>query len=61
MLGNTEDGFIRLQVELIQSQFLYILSDVIVKKQRLVLSKGEEDVAAIIPSDEFRTLAVVEV
>ncbi len=56
MLESTEDGFVRLQIELIQPQFLSILSDVIVKKQRLVLAKGEKDLAAIIPSDEFERL-----
>ncbi|MDP5016393.1 type II toxin-antitoxin system Phd/YefM family antitoxin [Anabaena sp. UHCC 0187] len=56
MLESTEDGFVRLQIELIQPQFLSILSDVISKKQRLVLAKGEKDLAAIIPSDEFERL-----
>ncbi|MTJ07743.1 MULTISPECIES: type II toxin-antitoxin system Phd/YefM family antitoxin [unclassified Anabaena] len=56
MLKSQEDGFIRLQIDVIQSKISLIISEVILEKQRLVLAKWGKDVAAIIPDDEFERL-----
>jgi hypothetical protein len=53
MLKSKVEGFIRLQTELVESKLLLIVSDVMLDKQRLVLLKGEKEVAAMIPTDEF--------
>jgi hypothetical protein len=56
MLTSKTEGFIRLQTELFKHKLLLILSDVMLKKQRVVLVKGEKEVAAVIPTHEFERL-----
>lgn len=56
MLKNQEAGFIRLQTDVFRVKLLASINDVILEKQRILLVKGEEDVAAIIPVNEFERL-----
>ncbi|MBD2294798.1 type II toxin-antitoxin system Phd/YefM family antitoxin [Anabaena sphaerica FACHB-251] len=56
MLSSKAEGFIRIQTEVVKSKLLLIISDVLLEKQRIVLEKGEQEVAAIIPADEFERL-----
>jgi len=59
MLRSSQDVFICLQTNVVQTQLLRTLGDVVVNKQPLVLVQGKEHQAAIIPSDEFERLELL--
>lgn len=53
---STDEGFIRLTTTRAQVSLLEVLKNVVISGQRVVLEQDGEDIAAIIPSREFRQL-----